>query len=125
MAEGTIAWMRPQAAYADAVAIWDRGNDIILRGAPLMAVVHAAKTELNPPADGAIAATTLELLAATMGLGSCWAGYFMRAANNHPPLRQFLNLPDAHVVCAALMLGYPKFTYQRIPPRRAAKMRWL
>lgn len=125
MAEGTIAWMRPQAAYASVVAVWDRGKDIILRGAPLMAVAHAAKTALNPPADGAIAAATLELLAASMGLGSCWAGFFMRAANNHPPLRRFLELPDEHVVCAAVMLGYPRFTYQRIPPRQAARVRWL
>jgi nitroreductase/NAD-dependent dihydropyrimidine dehydrogenase PreA subunit len=125
MAKGTIEWMRPQEAYAAVVSIWDQGRDIILRDAPLMAVIHAAKTALNPPADGAIAATTLELVAASMGLGSCWAGFFMRAANHHGPLRQFLNLPDDHVVCAALMLGYPKFTYQRIPPRQAAKMRWL
>jgi len=125
LAEGTIEWMRPQAAYASVVAIWDRGHDIILRDAPLTAVVHAAKTALNPPADGAIATTTLELLAASRGLGSCWAGYFMRAVNNHPPLRRFLNLPEDHVVCAALMLGYPRFSYQRIPPRQAAKVRWL
>jgi nitroreductase len=69
--------------------------------------------------------TTLELLAASMGLGSCWAGFLMRAANGHKPLRRYLNLPDDHVVCAALMLGYPKFTYHRIPLRRAAKVRWL
>jgi nitroreductase/NAD-dependent dihydropyrimidine dehydrogenase PreA subunit len=125
MAQGTIEWMRPQAAYAQVVAIWDRGNDIILRGAPLAAVVHAAKTALNPAADSAIAAATLELLAASMGLGSCWAGFFMRAANSHPPLRRFLNLAEDHMVCAALMLGYPKFSYHRIPPRQAAKVQWL
>jgi nitroreductase len=72
--------------------------------------------------NGAIA---LELTANSMGIGGCWAGYFMRASNNFEPLKQFIYLPNGHRVYAALMLGYPRFKYHRIPPRQALKICWL
>jgi len=125
MARMTIEWMREVKTYPDIVGAWDRGHDVILRDAPLVAIVHTEETGLNPPADSAIAAATLELMATAMGIGSCWAGFLMRGIKNYQPLRAYLNLPEGHVVCAALMLGYPRFTYHRIPPRQAAKMRWL
>ena len=69
--------------------------------------------------------TTLELAASATGIGGCWAGFFMRAANFHAPLQQFLDLPEKHRVYGALMLGYPRFSYKRIPVREEAKVRWL
>jgi nitroreductase/NAD-dependent dihydropyrimidine dehydrogenase PreA subunit len=125
MAGLTIEWLRRLNIVPDVIEAWDNGHDIILRGAPMLAIAHAAKNSINPAADCAIACTTLELMANSMGLGGCWAGYFMRASNNYDPLKQFMNLPNTHKVYAALMLGYPRFKYQRIPTRKAPKVRWL
>lgn len=125
MAGLTIEWLRKLNMVPDIIAAWENGHDIILRGAPMLAIAHAAKKSINPAADCAIACTTLELIANSMGLGGCWAGYFMRGANNFEPLKQYLKVPEGHNVYAALMLGYPKFRYHRIPPRQVPKFRWL
>ena len=126
MAGMTVDWLRNNQLYPEIVTAWqERGEDMILRSAPLLVICHAHKEALNPPVDCAIAATSLELAASAMGIGGCWAGFFMRAANMHAPLANFLDLPDNHSVHAALMLGYPKFTYQRVPARQAEKTRWL
>jgi nitroreductase len=79
----------------DIIEAWDNGHDIILAGSPHLAIAHAAKNSINPAADCAIACATLELMANSMGIGGCWAGYFMRAANSFDPLKQFMNLPRA------------------------------
>lgn len=125
MAALTIDWLRKLNMVPDIIDAWDNGHDIILRGAPFLAIAHAAKKSINPAADCAIACTTLELLANSTGIGGCWAGYFMRASNHFEPLKQFLKVPDGHHVYAALMLGYPKFKYQRIPKRQVPKVQWL
>jgi nitroreductase/NAD-dependent dihydropyrimidine dehydrogenase PreA subunit len=125
MASLTIEWLQKLNMAPEIIEAWDKGHDIILRGAPILAIAHTAKNSINPAADCAIACTTLELLANSKGIGGCWAGYFMRAANSFDPLKQFMNLPVGHKVYAALMLGYPKFKYHRIPPRQVPKVQWL
>jgi nitroreductase/NAD-dependent dihydropyrimidine dehydrogenase PreA subunit len=125
MAGLTVEWLRGLKMFSGIVDVWDKGTDVILRGAPILAVAHALESSVNPAADCAIACTTLELAACAVGIGGCWAGYFMRAANDFDPLKQFMNLPAGHRVYAALMLGYPKIKYQRIPPRQVPKVQWL
>ena len=45
-----------------------------------------------------IALTYLELAAYAMGLGPCWAGYFMRASQSFSPLIRGIDLPKDHQV---------------------------
>ena len=125
MARLTIEWFRAGGMFPEIIDAWEAGEDMILRDAPLLAVAHAATDALNPSADCAIAATSLEIAATACGIGGCWAGFFMRAANNFSHLADYLNLPEGHAVYAALMLGYPKFRYHRIPRRQKAKVRWM
>ncbi len=126
MAGMVIDWFRESNVFPEIIDIWDnRGEDMILRDAPLLAVAHSHREALNPPADCAIAVTSLELAGSAMGIGGCWAGFFMRAANNYAPLKAYLNLPEGHEVYAGLMMGYPKFAYHRIPPRHEQKVRWI
>ncbi len=126
MAGLTIDWFRENNLFPEIVATWEkRGEDLILRDAPLMAIAHAHESSLIPTVDCTIAATTLELAASAMGIGGCWAGFFMEAVSHYAPLKAALDLPEGHNVYAALMLGYPKFNYPRIPQRDEAKTRWL
>lgn len=126
LARMTIDWLGDNQLYPEIIEAWEqKGEDMILRGAPLLTICHARKDALNPPVDCTIAVTTLELAAAAAGIGGCWAGFFMRAANYHTPLQDYLNLPKNHRVYGALMLGYPKLRYQRIPTREEAKISWL
>jgi len=64
------------------------------------------------------------LAAPSLGLGTCWAGYFTAAANFYPPLQEALALPQGHLPYGAAMVGYPKYGYQRMPPRNKPEITW-
>lgn len=103
---------------------WERGEDVILRDAPMVVMAYAEKESRMAPASCTIALSHLELAAGARGLGACWAGYFNAAANAYPPMQALLNLPDGHSSYGAMMLGYPKLSYARIPQRKAANIEW-
>lgn len=95
MAGMTIDWFRECRIFPEIIDAWDaNGEDMILRDAPLLAIAHAHQDALNPSADCAIAVASLELAASAAGIGGCWAGFFMRAANNYTPLTAYLDLPE-------------------------------
>ena len=118
----TADWMRAINRYPPMIEAWERGQDMILRSAPHLAVAHDATDDGT---DCVIAVTALELIASALGVGACWAGLFMGAARDVPAIAEILALPAGHTVHAALMLGYPKYAYHRIPPRRPLKLRWM
>ena len=127
-----VDWMRnavaeknPMAeAYqmAGIVRAWDNGIDIISRGAPALIIPHGPEAYPIMTIDSAIALSYLDLAAPPLGLGCCWAGFFMTAAGYWPPLIEALQLPEGHKSFGAMMVGYPKFRYQRLPERNEAKV---
>ena len=129
-----IDWMRnmikdesPLAAamHMDrVVAVWETGVERICRGAPHVVVAHAPEDERTAQTASTIALTYVELAAPSFGLGACWAGYFNAGANFWPPMKEALSLPDGHVSFGAMMIGYPKFKYHRLPSRNAARISW-
>jgi nitroreductase len=104
--------------------LWDNGYDFVLRGAPSLVVACAPADYDWGKQDCAIALTFLELAAESRGLGVCWAGYLTRVAAVHPPLREALSVPEGFVVHGGLMLGEPKYSYSRIPPRKPLSVQW-
>lgn len=135
MAAMVIDWMRmvsrkhPEQAelrgLPRVVAAWDAGEERICRGAPHVIVGHCDRNYGFGAEDTALALSYLELFAPTLGLGSCWGGYFYSAVNAHPPLFEALGLPAGHKAFGAVMVGYPKLRYQRLPLRREPKVRWI
>lgn len=107
------------------VEFWRQGRDPVLRGAPHLVLVHAAKTERTAPQAGPLAITFLDLIAQAHGLGTCWAGFFNAATMLYPPLKKALGLAEDQVPFGALMLGRPAETYWRIPDRNPAAITWL
>lgn len=81
-------------------------------GAPTVLVVgydkeRAWKNKLMPPynsgeTDAAVVTTHMMLMAASLGIGTCWVGYF-----NAEDVRKALDLPESIVVTALLPIGYP------------------
>jgi nitroreductase/NAD-dependent dihydropyrimidine dehydrogenase PreA subunit len=146
LAATTVDWMRwtmsvmPERAaefhFGRRVKQWERGVDGILRGAPVLVVAHGEKEPGLPPdvvtgmdnqvapMDYAIALSYLELAAMGLGLGTCWAGYVYKAANLYPPMHAALDLPEGHQCFGAMMVGYSRFTYRRIPQRSAPVVTW-
>jgi nitroreductase/NAD-dependent dihydropyrimidine dehydrogenase PreA subunit len=134
MAGLVIEWMRQlissrsqeaaERGYDRVVAAWDSGNERICRGAPHLIVAHADKDWSHGPEDCALALCYLDLYATSLGLGTCWGGYLYRAANEHPPLFRALGIPEGHRAFGAIMLGYPKYRYRRVPVRRPPRVAW-
>lgn len=134
LAAGVCEWMRrlkteqPEAfrmMHLDRVlAAAARGEDRVLRGAPHLIVAHAAKDNRFAPAASVTALAYLELAAPSLGLGTCWAGYFTAAAAVSELLRVDLGLPEGHAVFGAAMAGRPAVRYARLPLRRPPRITW-
>jgi nitroreductase/NAD-dependent dihydropyrimidine dehydrogenase PreA subunit len=110
--------------FERAVASWDEGYDRICRGAPHLVVVHADKNWAFGAEDSALALSLIDLYATSIGLGACWAGYIYKTVNAYPPLFEALGLPSDHLAFGAMMIGYPKFKYPRIPVRNRPRVVW-
>ena len=112
------------ARYSTILERWDRGEDPILRGAPHLVVVHARDDWPWSTVDCTIALAQFEMAVVAGGIGTCWAGFLMRAVREHPPLREALGIPHGNGVYGALMMGQPRYRYRRSPPREAARVEW-
>jgi nitroreductase len=106
-----------------AVASWERGDEVIFRGAPHVIVACASETP-TAQTDCIIALTHLELAAPCLGLGACWSGYFNLVAAFYPPVNLALGLPKGHQSFGGMMVGFPKYKYYRIPLRHEPKISW-
>lgn len=130
----TVDWMRWMLDNMSEIALslhldrairrWEEGKDIILRDAPIVIVTHAAKDDLIARTSSTIALSYLELAATSMGLGCCWAGFFHAAATNFPPMMEALPLPEGHQSMGSMMVGYPRFSYHRLPLRKPPGITW-
>lgn len=109
---------------ANSVTAWESGADTISRGAPALVFAHAPKDYGLAQVDCTSALSYFDLAAPTFGLGTCWAGFVMIAAAQWPPLQQALGLPEGHAAFGAMMVGYPKYEYLRLPPRKEARITW-
>ena len=106
-------------------AAWEMGMDVVSRSAPALVLVNGPGK--NPFADNAckIAMTFFDLAAPSQGLGSCWNGYFNRVAISWEPLGQALGFSKGVTNYGAMMLGYPKYKYYRLPNRNRPNVSWI
>lgn len=127
-----LDWMRdmigknPQMAamFEGVLKRMETGHPDFLRGAPTVVIAHAEKNVPMHSVDCSIALGYFDLAANAAGLGCCWAGFFMMAANTFPTLKEAVALTEDQQVYGALMLGYPKYRHQRIPVRNPARITW-
>lgn len=129
-----IDWMRfmiqQKQDFAKALLLkhvvnkWEQGVDAVCRSAPHIVLAHAHKDNMMATSACTIALAHLELTVQSNGLGACWAGYFDVAARYWPPLQKELDLPEGHTSYGAMMIGYPKYKYYRIPLRRQTRISW-
>jgi nitroreductase/NAD-dependent dihydropyrimidine dehydrogenase PreA subunit len=125
LAAKTADWLRQSPTGGRYARLWDAGHDVVLRGAPQVLLALCDADSGWGLTDAAIALSYLELAAASLGVGVCWAGLLHRALNHLPELSQSLGVPEGRTVCGALMLGLPKYRYMLVPPRKPADVAWL
>ncbi|MBN2402305.1 MAG: nitroreductase family protein [Spirochaetes bacterium] len=132
----TADWMRdnieknPKTAppyFSSILAAWDKGEDQILRNAPVVIVVSAPRESSYGMVDLSLALSYFELAAPLFGLGTCWAGLLEGALKNRPAAAKALGLSDDRPYHYPMMLGYPAYPanyYKRLPQRRKPRIVW-
>jgi len=129
LTELVIDWIRLAAKESPLpvdliVAAWESGVDTIMHHAPHAILAHSARELPSVQGDGLIGLTYLELAAYSLGVGACWAHFFGLAATSYPPMREALQFPDGHQCLGAMMIGYPKNKFSRIPLRNEPNIIW-
>ncbi|MCB2293400.1 nitroreductase family protein [Clostridium algoriphilum] len=95
------------------------GVDTVFRGAPNLIITIADKNFSNARGNSVSSLTYLELFAPSLGLGSCWAGFFEYCASiENSPMLKLFNIPEGKKITAAVMVGYPKYSYKRLVDRK-------
>jgi len=117
LADQVVEGLRTIPYFRRLVKDYEKGIDRVFRGAPHVVVAHAPKQGLDPVVDCTIALTYFELAAHARGLAACWSGLLMAAAKTNPAVAGFIELPEDHIIGGAMMVGYPRHHYHRIPTR--------
>jgi nitroreductase/NAD-dependent dihydropyrimidine dehydrogenase PreA subunit len=99
---------------------------MVFRNAPVVIIIHGLRTNFMARANCSIAARNMEIMAKTLGLGTCWVGFLSSAANlAEKKIERYLDIPDDRSIYGAIMVGYPKFEYRKTIPRKPREVRWI
>lgn len=88
----------------------------IFYDAPLAVFISGDKSQFAVN-DCSMAAQNMMLAAYTLGIGSCWIGTAVHAANT-PKVKGELGVPEDHQVYAVVIFGYPKGGFPAAPEKR-------
>ena len=99
------------------------GYDIFY-GAPALIVIQADSKVPGAPVDCQLAMENLLLSAHAKGLGACYMGFLLMAADV-PEARQLLGIPEGFRMVAAAIVGRPGVRPEGPPVRNAARVDWV
>lgn len=100
-------------------------EDTITRYASAMIIFHAHRDAEKYETDINIAMTYGFLAAHALGLGGSPIDLIPPAIQNNTTLREMFSIPVENVPVAALILGYPKYRYQRGIKRELKSVTWI
>lgn len=104
--------------FAGMLDAWDKGVDVLYRGAPHFIVASAPADGLSSVPDCFIALTYFELLANSHGLGTVWDGLANWALKTiAPDAAALLGIPDDHETVYTMAFGKPAVHYHRTVQR--------
>jgi nitroreductase len=110
-AENFIAWAKTRSE--------DQTFDPLFFHAPLLLLFIS---EADTARDAASAAAYTELMAAAMGLGCLYSGYFTACCAGSSKLQSLLQLAPKEQVVRCLVLGHPDVKFLRPAPRKPANL---
>jgi len=100
-------------------------EDTITRNAPAMILFLSDNNGENIDQDISIAATYGMLAIHSLGLGGSIMDLIPPAINKDPELRKMFHVPENHEVVTSLIIGFPKYKYQRGIKRNLRSVEWL
>lgn len=100
-------------------------EDTLTRDAPAMIVFHADRNAENYREDIYIALTYGFLAAHALGLGGSAMDIIPPTIERNRELRKIFSIPDSNEVVASMILGYPKYRYQRAIRRELKSVQWI
>lgn len=105
---------------------FQEGEDrLFFHGDTLIIAKGDTRLKPKPQMELGIALSRMELMAYTLGLGTCYIGYFMTAFAKSKEIRDFLEIKDFEEVVSPLIIGYPDVKYIKTVPRNKVKIDWL
>jgi nitroreductase/ferredoxin len=99
-------------------------RDRLFHGAPAVILIGSSPGGSCPKEDALLAAGNILLGAHTMGLGTCLIGYVVAPMAADGSIQKKLGIPASETIHAAVAIGYPKETYQRITGRKRPVIRF-
>lgn len=103
------------------------GNDIVFRDCPELIIALADEKHDRGRENAQFSLTFISLLAPSLGIGTCWAGYFEKIAccdEFSGRVRAFLNVPEGKMIRGAMMVGIPEYKFRRMVERKPLEMDW-
>ena len=100
-------------------------RDRLFHGAPAVILIGSSPGASCPREDALLAAGNILLGAHTMGLGTCLIGYVVTPMAADRAIQKKLGIPESETIHAAVAVGYPKETYQRITGRKRPAIRMI
>lgn len=100
----------------------DKSFDPLFFHAPLL-LLFVASRDTAP--DAAAGAAYAELMAASLGLGCLYSGYFTACAANSAEIKAILGLHPNEQVVRSLVLGFPDIKFFRTAPRKTPNISML
>ena len=130
--DAVIAWMEeeivngsPNKRYFATVvrAYKERGVDLIARKAPCLVFLITKRLNTAGVSSAGQCQAYAQLYAPTMGLGTCIAGFIETCGiAGYKPLMDIVGVPSKMKIVGAMMVGYPKYKFQRMPERQHLKV---
>lgn len=102
---------------------WSKGRDLIFYNAPLAFILHSPKSTFSE-ADANLAAAQITHVAHSLGLGTCYMGYFVEMSRTDKIINEKLEITNNNRVEVALAIGYPRTKFRRVIIRDDIKVNW-
>ncbi len=103
-----------------------QGIDTLFYHAPVLVVVHAnSEIAPAPEVDAGLAAMQMALMAESLGLGTCYNGFLIMAAQSSSELKGLIQIPEKSIPAIAFVIGYPDIEYVKLVSRNPARVNWI
>jgi len=66
----------------------------------------------------------MALVAEAQGLGTCYVGFLISAAQQSPELKQLMEIPEKNLPLVSMVAGYSNISFNRLVSRNPARVTW-